>query len=231
MPTLSEKLFEQYCTGRGIRWRRIVEGVTQKPDYELFMPRRKVIVEVKETTPNADERRAAAELKQNRFAVTSLTPGERIRSFINKAAPQLKALTRRRFPGVLVVFDDGLVARHNDPYQIRVAMYGFDQIVFAVPQDMKVSPYAVGAKSGGRRKMTEAHNTSVSAIASLYCRSKDQIDLVLYHNRFAAVPLDPQLFGRYGIRQFQLGNAMPGEIPQWVEYHDCAPAVVRADAQ
>jgi len=77
--TLSEQLFETYCDRRRIRWRRVVEGNSRTPDYEVFLPHRKVIVEVKETTPNPEEQRAAKELEQKGFAVGSITPGDRVR--------------------------------------------------------------------------------------------------------------------------------------------------------
>ena len=217
MRTLSEQLFETYCDRLGIRWRRIVEGRSRTPDYELFLPRRKVIVEVKETTPNDEEKRAAQELKEKGFAVGSLTPGDRVRKLITKAAPQIKARTRGRLPGVLIVFDNGIVARHIDPYQIRVAMYGFDQLVIGVPNNLRESPYLIGRKSGGKRKMTEQHNTSLSALGALFCPAKDSVELTLYHNRFAARPLDRSLFGRYRTQQYELGVVADGEIAQWVE--------------
>lgn len=222
--TISEKFFEAYCDRRGIRWRRIVEGAEQTPDYEIFLPRRKVVAEVKEITPNAEELKAEQELREKRFSSLSLTPGNRVRKKISEASPQIRACTKRRYPGLLVLFDRSIGARHADAYQIRVAMYGFETIVFAVPRDMNQSPYAVGAKFGPRRRMTEAHNTSISAVASLLVPAKDVIELVVYHNKYAAVPLEPRLLARYGIRQYRLGDATPGEISQWVESNGgCVP--------
>jgi hypothetical protein len=116
-----------------------------------------------------------------------------------------------------VLFDRGFLAGHIDPYQIRVAMYGFETIVFAVPHDLNKSPYAVGAKFGPKRKMTEDHNTSIAAIAALFTPAKDVLELAVYHNQYAAIPLEHKLFARYNIPQYCLAHAAPGEVPQWAE--------------
>jgi hypothetical protein len=215
--TRSEELFETYCDRRGIRWRRVAVGEDQTPDYEIFLPRRKIVVEVKEITPNAEERRAEEELRLKGFSVGSMTPGDRVRKKISDASPQIKTRTKRRFPGLLVLFDRGMVARHIDPYQIRVAMYGFETIVLAVPHDLNKRPYAVGAKFGPKRRMTQAHNTSIGAIAALFTPTADGIELAVYHNQYAEIPLDPKLFARYSVPQYRLGEAAPGKIPQWVQ--------------
>jgi len=215
--TLSEELFERYCDHKGIRWRRVSVGDDQTPDYDVFLPRRKVVVEVKEITPNPKERKAEEELRQKGFSVGSTTPGDRVRKKISEASPQIRARTKRTFPGLLVLFQQGVIPHHIDPYQIRVAMYGFETIVVAVPNDLSKRPYAVGAKFGPKRKMTDTHNTSISAIATLITRPGGVLELAVYHNRHAAIPLNPKLFARYGVRQFRLTDAVPGEIPQWVE--------------
>ena len=218
--THSEKLFELYCDHKGINWRRVSVGADQTPDYEIFLPRRKVVVEVKEITPNPEERKAEEEIRRKGFSVGSTTPGDRVRKKISEASPQIRARTKRRFPGLLVLFQRGVIPHHIDPYQIRVAMYGFETIVLAVPNDLSKRPYAVGAKFGPKRKMTETHNTSIGAIATLSTRSNDVIELAVYHNRHAAIPLNPKLFARYSVPQYRLADAAPGEIPQWVEITD-----------
>ena len=83
--TQSEQLFETYCAANRIRYKRIATSEQRTPDYDIFLPRRKVVVEVKEITPNAEERAADA-IRAGQFAVTSLTPGERIRKKIADAS-------------------------------------------------------------------------------------------------------------------------------------------------
>jgi hypothetical protein len=53
--TMSEQFFEDYCARRGIVCQRVPECETQTPDYELVFGDVRVIVEVKEITPNKEE--------------------------------------------------------------------------------------------------------------------------------------------------------------------------------
>lgn len=72
-------------------------------------------------------------------------------------------------------------------------MYGLEQIHMALPKDHSMSPYAAGISYGPKRKMTEDHNTSFSAIGVLFTPRANEITLHVYHNKFAAVPLDERL--------------------------------------
>lgn len=214
--TTSETLFEKYCDSRGIRWKTVAVGSTRTPDYDIFLRRFKIVTEVKEISQNQIERRAAEDLKKNKYTVVSTVPGDRVRGKISDAVPQIRARSKGRFPGLLVLFGNGFSAGHIDPYQIRVAMYGFETIVIAVPNDMSVSPYATGEKFGRKRKVSPVHNTSLSAIATLTAPAKDKLELSIFHNNYAAVPLDHSLFAHYGVPQYKLGEAYPGVIAQWV---------------
>jgi hypothetical protein len=213
--TLSEKLFEQFCRDKDIRCKQVEVGRCRTPDYDIYLPRRKVVTEVKEIIPNPTERAAEVALRQGRYIWVSITPGDRVRGKIADAAPQIKARAQYRYPGLLVLFANGLLTRHLDSYQIRVAMYGLETVVVAVPRNPRETPYAIGRKYGPRRKMTPLHNTSVSAVGVLSIPENGGIDLIVYHNEHAAQPLRPELFHRYGIRQFKLEHVQPGEIAGW----------------
>jgi len=215
--TRSERLFEEFCSRKHIRFRRVAVSKVRTPDYDVFLPKRKVVVEVKEFTPNPQEVRAAEELRRNKFSVVSFTPGDRVRKKITEAAPQIRARCRGRFPGLLVLFDDGVAARHLDSYQIRVAMYGLEQVVFVVPTDPRASAYPIDRKYGPKRKMTADHNTSVSALAVLTKRPAGDLQLTVYHNDHAVVPLPESLFARYAVPQYRLARPRPGIIADWVE--------------
>ena len=54
--TISEREFEAFCNARGIAFERVPEATTRTPDYELALGATRVVVEVKETEPNAEER-------------------------------------------------------------------------------------------------------------------------------------------------------------------------------
>ena len=215
MRTASEGFFEHFCDQKGMRWKRVAEADIPTPDYDIFVPRRKIVVEVKEIVPNEEETQAQEELAEKGFVIGSVTPGQRVRKKISEAAQQIKNRTKRRYPRLLVLFDRGFVAGHLDPYHIRVAMYGFETVQFAVPRDPQITPYPVGAKYGPKRKMTPEHNTSISAIGVLHASGPGAIQLTLYHNAHASIPLEPMLLGQYGIAQFRLAERAPGVIPGW----------------
>jgi len=214
LPTTSEKLFETYCRHNRIRCRRVTAGTTRTPDYDVFLSRLKVVTEVKEITHNSAERAAEAALIKGQPVVMSITPGKRIRGKVSDSVSQIKSRAQYRFPGLLVVYEEGLLPRHVDEYQIRVAMFGFESVVFAVPIDPRQSPYSVGRRYGRGRKMTPEHSTSISAIGILSARSGN-IGLTIYHNPHAKIPLSPEIVGKYGIPQFKLAVAPTGEIAQW----------------
>ena len=95
-------------------------------------------------------------------------------------------------------------------------MYGLEQIHIAVrPFD---SPFATGTSYGPKRKMTEEHNTSISAIGVLSITpGADTPALNVYHNKYAAIQLDPKLMGKHKIPQPKLGDEISGKNAEWEE--------------
>jgi hypothetical protein len=65
--------------------------------------------------------------------------------------------------------------------------------------------------------MTPGHNTSISAIASIFMPATDVIRLFLFYNKYAKLPLDSTLLAPYGVRQFRLGGPVAGATADWVE--------------
>jgi hypothetical protein len=154
-------------------------------------------------------------------SVLSHTPGNRVRKKIADSSAQIKARTREVYPSILVLCDlkggCGQVAGHLDPYNVRVAMYGLEQINVVVPRDPDKTAYAAAMTYGPKRKMTEEDNTSISAIGVLSTPRASEIVLHVYHNKFAAVPLDPWLLAKRGISQFSLKDQAPSDTAKWEE--------------
>jgi hypothetical protein len=63
--------------------------------------------------------------------------------------------------------------------------------------------------------MTPTDNTTISVIAVLWFSGPDAVHLHAYHNRFAAIPLNPTLLAAHGINQFRLADEPPGVIADW----------------
>ncbi len=214
--TRSEDLFEQFCRDRGIPCQRIVASNERSPDYEVQLSDQRVVVEVKEIEPSPQERESAERVARGEIVVQHVTPGERVRRKIASQAGQLRARAQGSLPGMLVLFDDGLVIRHLDSYQIRVAMDGFDTIVFGLPRDPREGVRTLGAKAGKRKKLTRTDNTSISAIAVLWINGDGKPAMTIYHNPHAEVPLEPIGPKQLGIEQFLLARDEPGAIGEWV---------------
>lgn len=214
--TVSEELFETYCAARGIVCVRIPEGETRTPDYELLCGTQRIVVEVKEITPNKEEQESDQLLARRGYGnVLSHTPGGRLRQKILDCSGQIKARALGTLPSILIVFDRGRVVGHVDPYNVRVAMYGLEQVHVAVPPVGMGSTYATGMGYGPKRQMTPEHNTSISAIGALVMTGPKDILLFVYHNKFAHVPLGAALLGEYGIEQFTLGDDAVGSTAKW----------------
>lgn len=222
MKTQSEKWFEKFCANVGLVCHRISEEDDKTPDYQLQIDGQSIIVEVKEFSRNKVEQRSDRFLKERGYGeALSNTPGDRIRKKIADSSAQIKAKTKGIHPSILVLCDikygSGQIMGHTDPYNIRVGMYGLEQVHIAVPTDVSVSPYATGMSYGPKRKMTANQNTSISAIGILSTPNKDDIRLDVYHNIYAANPLDPALIAGHEIRQYCLEDAESETTAQWKE--------------
>jgi hypothetical protein len=216
--TMSEEVFEDFCARRGIVCHRVPEGEARTPDYELICGDVQIVVEVKEIAANREERESDRVLAERGYGnVLSHTPGERVRKKVADCSPQIKARTVGIHPSILVVFERGRVVGHVDAYNIRVAMYGLEQIYLAVPPIGAGSPYATGIGHGPKRKMTSEHNTSISAIGALFKTGPNETHLHVYHNRFAYVPLQPTLLSSHGVAQFEIGEPTSGGASEWRE--------------
>lgn len=218
MKTFSEQLFEEYCANARLTCNRVPEEAGKTPDYELVIETQRIIVEVKEFDRNEDEKESDRLLKQRGYGkVLSYTPGERVRQKIAAASSQIKARTQSMYPGLLVLLNSGY--GHADPYHIRTAMYGLERVHIAVPPltASDFTPHATGMSYGPRRRMTENANTSISGIGVLATPGPDDVRLLVFHNKYAAIPLNPDLLARHGIVQYQIEDEVFGETAKWRE--------------
>ena len=179
--TQSEKWFEHYCAKVGLTSKRIPEGIGKTPDYELTIDGQCVIAEVKEITRNPKECESDKLLYARGYGnVLSHTPGDRVRQKIADSSHQIKARTQGKYSSILILCELHQIGGHLDPYNIRVAMYGLEQVHIAVPGDRSVRPYATGMSFGPKRKMTKNANTSISAIGVLFWPNASEITLNVY---------------------------------------------------
>jgi hypothetical protein len=214
--TVSEELFEKFCAQRGIAVERVAESTQRSPDYEIDLSGTTVVVEVKEISAGLEERQAIEALGRGEAVVRNIKPGEKVRRKISAQSGQIRSRTQGCKAGLLVLFDRGLTIRHLDPYQIRVAMEGFDTLVLSVPKDPRRAVRTIAEKAGPRKKLTASDNTSISALGVLSVNEHDRPELVIYHNRHAEVPLPAAALAQFGIQQFRLSNGPEGALLDWL---------------
>lgn len=217
--TESETYFEAFCRRNGIELLPVPVGADKTPDYTLTIRDSLIVVEVKQVEPAADELESDRLVAERGYGnVISRTPGKMVRRKIADCAPQIRARTHGKYPGLLVLWERGHCAgRHTEPYHITVAMEGFEQMVLTVPPlGSGESPSVVGMKHGGSRKMTPDANTSISAVALLCAPGPGRMLLQVFHNRHAAVPLDPALLKSPEVVHYA-ARVQPPQRTEWIE--------------
>jgi hypothetical protein len=218
--TESEILFETFCAQNGIRCEAIPTKSKEKeetPDYDIYPNEQKVVAEIKQLDPNPEEIAQQKIFDAGGIATSGGTPGARIRSKIIAGASQIGIRAKSKYPSVLVLYNNVPLSNHTDPYFIRVAMYGLETHVLGVPKEMGQSPYLIDKKFGPKRKMTQVDNTSISAVAVLAEDDSGNPKLFIFHNVYAAIPLVPEIFRSYEVRQFTLEEKVVGRFQDWKE--------------
>ena len=188
--TISEQLFERYCHVGVIPFRRLPTGDTQTPDYEIVLCGTSVIIEIKELTPNDEERRAIQELQENHSTNYGWTVGNRVRYKIDSAKRQLERLAGK-FPGVLLLYDARPAPFHGvEPVDIMGAMYGCESIDIHVP-DKPGEPVLFGMHRFGKgKKLRHDCHTYISAIGALWERHVDgHLHIDFFNNIHGSQPL------------------------------------------
>lgn len=218
--TISETLFERFCTDTGllfVRLRPDPAAGRRTPDYELRLQEPAILVEVKQIDPNREDEaslRAFAEPGEYSFGGV---PGDRLRGRISKAGSQLRARARSDQPTLVVVYNNVDVLRgYTGPHAVMSAMYGLYQAVITTTSGMGARIVSVVHRLGGRRSMTPEHNTTISGLAVLFDGPEGPY-LVVYHNRFAAVPIRPEVLRRPRIHQRSIQEAEENRFPEWCE--------------
>jgi hypothetical protein len=218
--TESEILFETFCAQIEIRCEPIPTKPKENevtPDYDIYPNQQKVVIEIKQIDPNAEEITRQKIVDAGGVAGTSGTPGARVRSKIAAGAGQIRIRAKGKYPSILILYNNVPLSDHTHPYFIRVAMYGLESIVLGVPKEMDRLPYLIDKKFGPRRKMTKNDNTSISAVAVLEKNAEGNLILFIYHNAHAEIPLSPEIFCSNSVRQFALEEKVVGRFQDWRE--------------
>lgn len=190
----AEELFENWCCRVGITCNRIpTQDGRRTPDYKLVVNGKTIIAEVKDVEENREEkankRRINEDVEKCGIGIGEAergTPGKRIQGKINKS--QISSWLQQEEhsgPAILVLHETDTY-KHLKPEDVMAAMYGeLTAELRASASEIRPGPM----KSGGKRKMTEDSNVSISAIMTLTQTAADQINVNVYHNCHAKYPL------------------------------------------
>jgi hypothetical protein len=216
--TESERAFVELCARCEIpliRVREATDEAQRRPDYEIRPQGHRIIVEVKQFDPNPTEMEAQRKLDRGEVALWSTVPGDRIRKAVASAASQLKALSESKFPSLLVVFDNTGSRMHTDSYAVATAMAGLDVVPVSVPKRPSDGPPVFNdTRSGPKRKMTAADNTSISGIGVL-AQVEVATRLLVYHNRYARNPIEPSWLRAADISHLKIREGAAGSLGVW----------------
>ena len=213
--TISEERFERFCARRGIPFRRVPEGPTTTPDYEIVVNGIEIVAEIKQIEPNAEDQEILRRRDRTGAAaywVNTLRPRQSILTGVKQLRPSAKG-TR---PGVVVLYELVPLLGYLGADNIAHCLYGPREVHIAVPDDPRLEPWVLGSSHGGGRVATEHHNTTLSAVAVLEVRGEIEV-ISVFHNAFAAMPLDPDRFRFDGVRHFMWQAPDPNFLPCWVE--------------
>jgi hypothetical protein len=162
MSTVSERHFLNYCKARGYRVKRInpPKKTGRFPDYETTTPTGSVIVEIKEFTPNDEDKAFAAALeKEGKAHFDNRAIGKRVRKAIIDSAPQLRRYKDTPLPEILLLYDNlasgcyGGINDYLDPMNVGAGMFGEPVIRFWRDPSLKPAG-APDATHGGGRQLT-----------------------------------------------------------------------------
>ncbi|MCE9556614.1 MAG: hypothetical protein K8T91_24960 [Planctomycetes bacterium] len=208
--TTSEVLFERFCTEVSIPFTAIPCEEGSTPDYELLFGSLKVIAEIKQLDLNPADKAVLSELRSRGSASAWGGTEQRWAKKIKRANKQLKAKCALGVPGLAVCFDNG-TSGGTDPIDIKEAMFGKETVRIWQGSHGEEGFSPIYAGEGG--VLTANSNTTISAIAVLWS-SRPGCILSLFHNHFAANPLNPDLLRHERVRHCRLSD----ECYEWVGF-------------
>ena len=218
--TLSEILFEEFCTTNVLIWERIPRNPPyQTADYAVTLEGQRVVVEIKQFENNDEEKRQIAELEARGRCGVDGTVGTRIRNVITRGTKQIWNITNGKCPSILLLFDN----RHEMfryvflSEEFLFAMYGPETRILRLHSDGVTKPALVGKKFGTRRKMSSTRSKHISALGLFYRNKSGGVSITLFHNRFTNVPLKCSLFSGLSVTHFSVQTPNPEDFGEWQE--------------
>ena len=213
--TLSENIFEEFCTWNSIPFTRVERLVVPTPDYIIDLCHQKVMVEIKQLDKSDDDKLFMKKIRNAHIASRWESTDKRIRNAIDTSRKQFRTYKNNKVPKLLVIFDNTSLEVIN-PDDVRTAMYGDETVSLLVNEtDIQSPPIVKKVGFGRNKKLSPEVNTTFSALATLSKFGDGTLFLNIYHNIFAKNPIDPSWFRSYAVAQFSLSENIPMRLQDW----------------
>lgn len=95
--TLSEEIFEKFLHDNELKFSKIKEAGSPRPDYIVEVGELNIVFEVKELAEDNN-------FRNEKFSVSSRTVGDHIRKKIQAARKQIQASAKRGIPSILLIY-------------------------------------------------------------------------------------------------------------------------------
>lgn len=210
--TTSEGLFEKLCFARGVGCTRIPETTEKTADYRVSLRSLTLIAEVKQLDPN-DKDEKLAEVWGTGESPGSVAPSNRVQALIEKGYPQIKLSSERRWPTMIIIYNNSGDWNWIDTFTVSKAMFGSPGVVLSLQPDQTIA--VAGQGYLGQRKVTKDTFRSLSVVGVLTRVRADVVSLECYHNPFANLPVEPSLLADLAEAQYLHPNPHDRGFTPW----------------
>jgi hypothetical protein len=155
--TESEKIFENFLIDNKLKFSKIKEDGSPRPDYMVEISELKMVFEVKELAEDDN-------FKSEQFSVSSRTVGAHIRKKIQAARKQIQISAKHELPSILLIYNN-IDPSHlfgTERMDFICAMYGEYTVVIDKSNGKIVDNF-----HGRNQSFAAAKNTSYSAVGRL----------------------------------------------------------------
>ena len=139
-------------------------GRDRTPDFAICLDDIRVVCEVKQIDPNAED---LAEAKSTAGEDIGRMVTNRLRQKLKDVSAQLNEAFLSGYPTLLVIYDNTPFKAYTDHFDVVQALFGGHSEAIGFPEDAESPPVVSDPFFGGNRRLTPHPNTSVSALAIL----------------------------------------------------------------
>lgn len=209
MKTKSETLFENFLAANNVRFEKIKEDTTPRPDYLVLVGSTQLIFEVKELAED-DYFGTIKDPAYPHIKSHSRTVGDHVRDRIERSKKQIQYGAKEGIPPVLLIYnnlDPEFQMFGTEPMDFTAAMYGAPTIILN-----RQTGTASEMFNGKDQMLQPQKNTSFSAVGHL-CDRGGTITVTLFENVFAKlkIPCD-QLPACFDVPHMEL-STQPLTLP------------------